>query len=194
MNESFQYVGSLYNAPRQALRAAVGDYLYASGKNTDADVAEMDPSSAATQFLADKWPVPVDCPAENIIILAVLTGEVIRSARAAVEEDAKEAFLLEAESRETSPEILEACWWAANGDYPKAVRVWEAPTDDESLEIWSRVTNNGLRCASDYCWGAAGSHWASQLGIETEETADDDDMVVLHAAGDTGWDGETSAV
>ena len=169
MNESFQYGGSLYNTPRQALRASVGDYLYAGGNNTDADVAAMDPRSAATQFLAEKWQVTVDCPAENIIIIEVLAAEVIRGARAAVEEDAKYAFLQEADSRNTSAEILEACWWAAFGDYQEAVRVWEDPTDNEALEIWARVTNNGLRPASDFCWGAADTSWAVQLGIETED-------------------------
>ena len=166
MNESFQYGGSLYNTPRQALRASVGDYLYAGGKNTDADVAAMATASAAAQLIADEWPVPGHWSAETI---ANLVDEVIGSARSAIEEDAKAAFLQESESRETSPEILEACWWAAAGDYPEAVRVWEDPTDDESLEIWARVTNNGLRPASDFCWGAADTSCAVQLGIENEE-------------------------
>lgn len=163
MGTSFEYSGSLYNTPRQALRAAVSDYLYASGKNSDADVAAMAPASAAAQLIADEWPVPGHWSAETI---ANLVDEVIGSARSAIEEDAKAAFLQESESRETSPEILEACWWAAAGDYPEAVRVWEDPTDDESLEIWSRVTKNGRIPSSDYCWGAAGRQWAIQFGLE----------------------------
>jgi len=163
MATSSEYGGSLYNTPRQAMMAAVGDYLYASGKNSDADVAAMDPTSAAAQLLADEWPVPGHWSAETI---TNLVSEVIGSARAAVEEDAKEAFLLESDSRNTSPEILEACWWAANGNYPEAVRVWESPTDDEAIEIWARVTNNGLRLATNFCWGAAGRQWARQFGLE----------------------------
>lgn len=166
METSFEYSGSLYNTPRQELRAAVGDYMYASGKNSDADVAAMAPASAAEQLLADKWPTLGDWPEENNAILSALAAEVIRSARASVEEAAKVTFLQESDARSTSPEILEACWCVSDRTYDGADRVWVDPTDDESLEIWSRVTNNGLRPASDYCWGAAGRQWASQFGLE----------------------------
>lgn len=163
METSFEYSGSLYNTPRQALRAAVSDYLYASGKNSDADVAAMAPASAAAQLIADEWPVPGHWSAETI---ANLVDEVISSARSAIEEDAKAAFLQESESRETSPEILEACWCVSDRTYDGADRVWGDPTDEEALSIWESVTRNGLRPSSEFFWGAAGSKWARQFGLE----------------------------
>ena len=69
-------------------------------------------------------------------------------------------FIESANSRETSPEIMEACLWLARDDEDAAVRIWEDPTEPELLAIWERVTNNGLIPSEDFCFGAAGSQWA----------------------------------
>ena len=74
-------------------------------------------------------------------------------------------FIETAASRETSNEIMEAIR-AVAGSESAAVRVWEEPTYEESLAVWERVTNNGMRPSTDYCWGAAGSGWAAAAGIE----------------------------
>lgn len=73
-------------------------------------------------------------------------------------------FIQTAAARETSPEIMEAIR-AVAGDDVGAVRVWEAPTHDETLAVWERVTKNGLRDSTDYCWGASGSKWAADRGF-----------------------------
>ena len=74
-------------------------------------------------------------------------------------------FIATANSRETSPEIMEAIRSVAGSD-TAAVLVWEAPSEEEALAVWERVTNNGLIPSADYCWGASGSRWASAVGIE----------------------------
>lgn len=68
-------------------------------------------------------------------------------------------FIDTADSRETSTEIMEAIWYVSGRNEAEAVRVWEAPTEEEVTAIWERVTSNGVRQASEYCWGAAGSAW-----------------------------------
>lgn len=73
-------------------------------------------------------------------------------------------FIDTASRRETSVEIMEAIF-AVAGSEEAAVRVWEDPTYEEALAIWERVTSNGLRDSTDYCWGAAGSDWADAAGI-----------------------------
>jgi len=70
-----------------------------------------------------------------------------------------------ADSRNTSAEIMNAIRNVA-GSESAAVRVWEEPTYEEALAVWERVTNNGNTDSTDYCWGAAGSAWASANGIE----------------------------
>lgn len=70
-------------------------------------------------------------------------------------------FIASAESRETSKEIMEAiAFFAQNAK--EAEDLWNgdgfgvvcSPTD-----LWEHVTNNGLREASDFVWGASGAHW-----------------------------------
>jgi hypothetical protein len=73
-------------------------------------------------------------------------------------------FINTAESRETSPEIMEAIMYVAGND-AEAVRVWEEPTEPEMLAIWERVTKNGNLDASDFCWGAEGSRWAADIEV-----------------------------
>lgn len=74
------------------------------------------------------------------------------------------AFIATAASRETSDEIMSAIAQLAVND-DDAARIWEEPTEAEALAIWEIVTGNGLRDSADYCWGAAGSGWARDLGI-----------------------------
>jgi hypothetical protein len=70
-------------------------------------------------------------------------------------------FIATGDSRETSREIMEAiAFFARNQDEAEAL--WNGdgfgtvclPTD-----MWEKVTKNGLRDASDFCWGASGSRW-----------------------------------
>lgn len=72
-------------------------------------------------------------------------------------------FTETSDSRETSTEIMEAILYVAGGNETEAVRVWEAPTEAEMIAIWERVTNNGLHDETQFCWGAAGSRWASGI-------------------------------
>lgn len=74
-------------------------------------------------------------------------------------------FVDTAASRETDPAVMEAIRIVAGSD-SAAERVWADPTAEEALAIWERVTNNGLRDSSEYCWGAAGSKWAAELGLD----------------------------
>ena len=74
-------------------------------------------------------------------------------------------FIESATSRETSAELMEAIL-AVAGSEQAAERVWEDPSNREALAIWERVTKNGQRSASEFCWGANGSTWANALGIE----------------------------
>lgn len=71
-------------------------------------------------------------------------------------------FLSTAASRETSPELMEAILFAAGGDEAAAEEIWtDGPNDAELVCIVERVTKNGLRETTDFCWGAEGSNWAS---------------------------------
>lgn len=72
-------------------------------------------------------------------------------------------FIESAASRETSVEIMDAILWLARGNEAEAVRIWEEPTDKEMLALWERVTKNGLVSADEFCWGAAGSDWATDF-------------------------------
>lgn len=74
-------------------------------------------------------------------------------------------FISTADSRETSIEVMEAIRAVAGSD-EAAVRVWEDPSYEEALAVWERVTNNGLRDSTNYCWGASGSNWAAAAGID----------------------------
>lgn len=75
-------------------------------------------------------------------------------------------FIDTAASRETSPEIMSAILAVAGGDDTRADRVWNEPTIEEALAVWEIVTSNGVRNPSEYCWGADGARWASQLGVD----------------------------
>jgi len=78
------------------------------------------------------------------------------------------AFIATADSRETSPEIMEAIAFFARNT-AEAEALWRGdglgkianPSD-----IWEHATNNGLRPASDYAWGDAGYDWARAIGAE----------------------------
>jgi hypothetical protein len=74
-------------------------------------------------------------------------------------------FISTAASRETSVEIMEAIR-AVTGNDHAALRAWEAPTYEEALAVWERVTKNGNGDSTEYCWGAAGRDWAAAYGIE----------------------------
>jgi hypothetical protein len=70
-------------------------------------------------------------------------------------------FIASADSRETSPEIMEAIVFFAR-DLKEAEDLWNGdgfgricnPSD-----MWEHVTKNGLRDATDFCWGASGTAW-----------------------------------
>ena len=77
-------------------------------------------------------------------------------------------FIESANSRETSVELMEAILYVADKSEAAAVRIWEEPTQAEALAIWERVTKNGLIDSADFCWGAAGSRWAHDMGVAAE--------------------------
>lgn len=81
------------------------------------------------------------------------------------ETDEAQAFIATAASRETDPEIMEAiAFFARNLDEAEAL--WNGDgfgTIANPHDIWEHVTNNGLRDASEFCWGAAGDQWWSTL-------------------------------
>ena len=87
------------------------------------------------------------------------------------ETDEGSAFIASGSSRETSPEIMEAiAFFARNTEEAEAlwngdgIGVIANPSD-----IWEHVTRNGLRDATDYAWGAAGTHWAVDIGaVDTQ--------------------------
>ncbi|RMF00505.1 MAG: hypothetical protein D6773_11380 [Alphaproteobacteria bacterium] len=58
-------------------------------------------------------------------------------------------FLDSAESRETSTELMRAILDVAGGDA-------------ELTAIVEIVTNNGTHDTTEFCWGAAGTNWASE--------------------------------
>ena len=70
-------------------------------------------------------------------------------------------FLKTADSRGTSPEIMEAILFCAGGDEINASIIWEDPTKTEILAILGIVTKNDLHDAKDFYWGAAGSNWSN---------------------------------
>jgi hypothetical protein len=80
------------------------------------------------------------------------------------ETDVGQAFIASGASRETSPEIMEAIAFFAR-DEAEAEDFWNGDFRDRvtPLDIWENVTNNGLHDAEDFCWGAAGSRWFSEL-------------------------------
>jgi hypothetical protein len=69
-------------------------------------------------------------------------------------------FIDTADSRKTSPEIMDAIEFLANGNDELAGRIWAEPTLPELIAIQERATKNGLIDASDLYWGAASNRWA----------------------------------
>ena len=75
-----------------------------------------------------------------------------------------ECFLSSGDSRETSPELMEAIYFVSGCDNKRAADIWEhGVTDGELVSIVERVTHNGLREPTDFVWGAMGSNWASLI-------------------------------
>ena len=67
---------------------------------------------------------------------------------------AKRTFIETAESRGTSPELMEAIFAVAGNDEARAVQIWEdGPTENEMVAIVEIVTKNGLASPDDFCWG-----------------------------------------
>jgi hypothetical protein len=82
------------------------------------------------------------------------------------ETDEGRAFIATGDSRETSPEIMEAIAFFAR-NIAEAEALWNGEGLGEIAnpsDIWEHVTRNGLRDASDYVWGAAAADWAVQIG------------------------------
>lgn len=80
-------------------------------------------------------------------------------------------FLESAAARETSSVIMDAIWHLSGHDDERAEGIWMAPSEAEALAIWECATNNGRVAASETCWGAAGSQWAVQMGIQRSDDA-----------------------
>lgn len=68
-------------------------------------------------------------------------------------------FLESADTRETSPQIMEAIWIVSRRNDAAANRIWEAPDGTELVAIWEIVTKNGLIDDRTFFWGAAGNDW-----------------------------------
>ena len=81
-------------------------------------------------------------------------------------------WMKQADSRETSPEIMEAIC-ACHGGSRTPDAIWNAPTETALLAIRERATKNGTTDAEDLCWGSAGSDW-----FRSDDTFESD------------WDGE----
>jgi len=79
-----------------------------------------------------------------------------------------EQFINSSNSRQTSPEILEAIVRQSDSARNPA-DIWDDPTYPEALAIWEIVTDNGLRDSTDYLWGEAGDAWAKTLGLSLGE-------------------------
>lgn len=73
----------------------------------------------------------------------------------------KDKFLNSAESRQTSPELMDAILQVAGGNADIADGIWhDGPTKTELVDIVEIVTGNGRTKTTDYCWGESGSDWA----------------------------------
>lgn len=69
------------------------------------------------------------------------------------------------DSRETSPQIMEAIAFFARNKQ-EAETLWNGDGLSEicnPTDLWERVTGNGRREASDFCWGSAGHDWWNQI-------------------------------
>lgn len=70
-------------------------------------------------------------------------------------------FIESAESRETSPELMEAIFEVAGGDEELAEQIWEnGATRSQRDQIISIVTADGSS-TEDFNWGAEEDHWAT---------------------------------
>jgi hypothetical protein len=75
--------------------------------------------------------------------------------------DEAATFIASGDSRETSPEIMRAIAFFATS-LEEAEATWadgEMAGVCHMSDIWEHVTGNGRREATDFCWGASGSHW-----------------------------------
>jgi hypothetical protein len=116
------------------------------------------------------------------------------------ETDEAAEFIATGDSRETSREIMQAVAFFAH-TLGEAEELWNGdgfgricnPSD-----LWEHVTGNGRRDPTEFCWGAAGSHWWNHIQssahgddgmgekIVPEVTADD--LVLCRSdTGDGGW-------
>jgi len=78
------------------------------------------------------------------------------------------AFIASAESRETSPEIMQAIAFFAR-DAEEAETVWQGDGFGVvclRTDLWERVTGNGNRPAEDFVWGAAGAGWWKSMQVD----------------------------
>ncbi len=81
--------------------------------------------------------------------------------------DTQEAadFIATGDSRETSPEIMQAIAFFARNTQ-EAEMLWNGdgfgvichPSD-----LWENVTGNGQRQPDEFCWGTAGTQWWTHL-------------------------------
>jgi hypothetical protein len=82
-----------------------------------------------------------------------------------VETTAAADFIATADSRETSREILEAIAFFA-ADLAEAEALWAGDGFGvvcQVSDLWEQVTQNGLRDATEFFWGAAGRNWFDAL-------------------------------
>jgi hypothetical protein len=71
------------------------------------------------------------------------------------------AFIATGDSRETSPEIMQAIAFFAR-NLTEAEALWEGEgfgTVCNPSDFWERVTHNGCRDPNEFFWGVAGRNW-----------------------------------
>ena len=73
-------------------------------------------------------------------------------------------FIQTADSRETSPELMDAIYQVAGESEAKAEDIWEnGPNGGELVAIIEIVTNNGMHETTEFVWGSMGENWANEL-------------------------------
>jgi len=75
------------------------------------------------------------------------------------------AFIATADSRETSPEIMQTIAFFAR-DIAEAEALWNGDGFGVVCQVsdfWENVTNNGQMDATEFCWGDAGRNWMDAL-------------------------------
>jgi hypothetical protein len=79
-------------------------------------------------------------------------------------------FIASGDSRETSPEIMQAiAFFARNA--AEAEALWNGDGFGvvcHPIDLWEHVTKNGMRDPSEFCWGSAGTHWWDSLSSPVE--------------------------